>query len=111
MSRRAGIVLTALAVVLLGALLETGEALPWGWITMGALLGPTMWLSSLLQAARQRRCDAEIERARAEWDSLGRDLAQARSKGHDLAMVLRERGYREPFVRRWILHELGSGKG
>lgn len=86
-----------------------------GWGDRGALAvafcGFAFPLSGHLSARRQRRVDAEVERARAEWSTLVRDAAAARRAGIGDDRWLRERGYREATVRRWIADHLGPGPG
>lgn len=65
--------------------------------------------SGLRDRARQRRFDAEVERAEREWEVLRQDLARGKQDGKNPARMLQERGYREFAVRRWIVRELGGG--
>jgi hypothetical protein len=100
------------------SLLGVGAAI-WFWdrglIWYGSLfcvlLGPALVMSGIGDQARQRRFDAEVARAKAEWSDLRRELALARRTGGNSARLLQARGYREFAVRRWIVRELGDQPG
>lgn len=71
------------------------------------LFGTALVGSGIRDQARQRRFDAEVARATAEWSDLARELSLAKRPGKNIARLLQERGYREFAVRRWIVRELG----
>lgn len=67
-----------------------------------------LWLvcSGLGQLRRDGRTRAELVRARSEWHRLEVAAEKARERGESFARQLQERGYREYFVRRWLLARL-----
>ena len=103
----AGAILVAAGVG--GAVALWDQGLIWVGGAFCVLLGPALAISGLRDQARQRRFDAEVARAKAEWDDLRRDLALARRTGKNTARLLQERGYQEFSVRRWIVRELVDG--
>lgn len=83
------------------------HSLPWP-LTLGvgvALLG---W-AALASGERRRwnRVQAELTRAKAELDTLSEELRRAHAAGLNLSDVLKERGYAEFDVRRWIVRLAG----
>lgn len=85
-----------------------GQGLVWALSLLALLFGPALFVSGARDAARQRRFDAEVARALAEWTDLVRDVALARRTGQNVARLLQQRGYREFAVRQWIARELGG---
>jgi len=85
-----------------------GMGLIWYGSMFCALFGPVLLWSGLRDEAQQRRFDAEVTRAKAEWHDLRRDLALAKRTGQNPARLLQERGYTVFSIRRWIVRELGD---
>ncbi len=84
-----------------------GQGLIWYGSWFCILFGAALAASGVKDQARQRRLDAEVARATAEWSDLARELSLAKRTGKNAARLLQERGYREFAVRRWIARELG----
>jgi hypothetical protein len=84
-----------------------GAVIVSGFSVLGILGGLALLLTGRAELLRQRQIDAEVSRARAEWNDLQRDLGHAKRSGQNTARLLQERGYREFAVRRRILKELG----
>lgn len=72
------------------------------------LLGVAVFWNGRSDLLRQRRIDAEVARANAEWADLRRDLLFAKRSGGNAARLLQDRGYREFAVRRWISRKLAE---
>jgi hypothetical protein len=85
-----------------------GQGLVWGFSLFALVFGPALSATGVRDAARQRRFDGEVARAKAEWADLQRDLALARRTGQNVARLLQQRGYREFAVRQWLARELGG---
>ncbi|MCR9247294.1 MAG: hypothetical protein NXI31_19865 [bacterium] len=80
-----------------------------GSMAFTAILGPVVAVGGVRDLRRQRLFEAEIERAKSEWEQLRIDLFTARRDGQNVARHLQARGYRDFHVRRWIAAELDPG--
>lgn len=101
----AGVVAIVFGTVLLFA--WPGAITVSGLSVLGILGGLALALTGRAELVRQRRFDAEVRRAQAEWGDLQRELGNAERTGRNKVRLLQDRGYREFAVRRWILKELG----
>lgn len=86
-----------------------GRGVVWYGAVFCVLFGAVLLGSGYRDAKRQAAIDAEVERAEAEWQDLKREIELARRTGGNASRLLQQRGYREFFVRRWILAELDPG--
>jgi len=80
----------------------------WCATAFAVVFGLALLGSGWREQRRQEAIDGEVDRARAEWPDLQRDVALALRTGQNIARLLQQRGYREFLVRRWIVRELGG---
>lgn len=85
-----------------------------GWLAglpiLAFVAGLLVAWTGLQELARQRAVDAEVTRARSEWDELREGVTAAVRDGRSVARYLQQRGYREFGVRRWIADEFAAGE-
>lgn len=81
-----------------------------GLVLFAALLGVAVCLTGLRELARERAIDAEVARAKSEWQELETGVRMAKANGTGVARYLQAKGYREYAVRRWIAQELDPGR-
>lgn len=75
---------------------------------MSLVLGLALIAPSVVGQKERRRWDrieAELAHAKAEMDTLSVDLRNAAAAGENLSDYLRDRGYSEYDVRRWIVRQ------
>lgn len=86
-----------------------GMGVVWCGAVFCVLFGAVLFGSGYRDGKRQAAIDAEVARAESEWHDLKREIELARRAGGNVSRLLQQRGYREFFVRRWILAELDPG--
>lgn len=89
-----------------GAVAFWGMGLIWFGSMTCVLLGIAAIGNGVHERKRARAVQAEVDRARAEWEDLERELALVRRTKGNAARMLQDRGYREFHVRRWIVAAL-----
>lgn len=94
-----------LTVVGLSSLCESLERLRY-WFVLLALFAIAMIVSAIRQQRHQAHHHAEVRRAAGEWDDLLEAAEGTLSRGESLARMLRQRGYRGYFLRRWLIAHL-----
>jgi len=95
----------AMTMMLFIPLFEGAEA----WAVIVLLFGAWMMLSAVRQSLARRRFRNDVKRAVGEWAELV-DAARQDEGGGALARTLRQRGYGDYFVRRWLLAILKEGQ-
>ena len=78
------------------------------WMSFSVLFGVGMTVSGVAQVMRNRRFRSSIARAELEWPEICVDAEHAHANGESLVRMLRRRGYREYFVRRWLVPRLAE---
>ena len=95
------------AALLLGGIAVSVALWNEGWIWYGAvsaaLFGPVRLFGGLGELRRQAAVADELQRVEAEWPALRQAIADWQRRGDNVTRQLQQRGYREYFVRRWIL--------
>ncbi|MFT4512242.1 MAG: hypothetical protein ACI89X_000141 [Planctomycetota bacterium] len=95
-----GFVIALLMAMMLGMPAFEGAG---AWAIFFLLFGLAMVFSACLQVLRNRRFRRDMVRAEDEWQELCRDAHQASTSSVTLTSLLKERGYRDYFVRRWLV--------
>jgi len=78
------------------------------WLLLTSFFGLMMVVSAIWQLRKNALFQQQMERAIAEWDLLSLDAYRAERDGLSLSLLLRDRGYDDYFLRRWLqglLHE------
>ena len=75
----------------------------WAWMVLLALFGLAMIGSACSQIASNRLFRLDLQRANGEWQALVDAALLAARQGTPLTRILKERGYRQYFLRRWLV--------
>ncbi|MCB9877225.1 MAG: hypothetical protein H6835_06435 [Planctomycetes bacterium] len=96
-----GLALVAVAVA--GVLDLWGRGVIWYGSLALFLFGLVLFVGGWRELRRQAVVAAELGRVDAEWAELRQAIAEWRRRGDNVARQLQQRGYREYFVRQWIV--------